>query len=159
MGKYSIVKNWVKALLVKQVLPTSAEDRQNDCVLWGTDQAEPVRIAETISRSKTASLCVQAIARYTYGNGFISKKLSGTNANKGQTFDEVLSAATIQIAKFWGVAFRVSYKFDDAAQKFVIAAIVNMPFEHCRLGIPDEAGVVSDIVVNPYFGTVEYKQQ
>jgi len=159
MGKYSIIRNWVKALLVKQVLPTSAEDRQNDCVLWGTDQAEPVRIAETISRSKTASLCAQAIARYTYGNGFISKKLSGTNANKGQTFDEVLSAATIQIAKFWGVAFRVSYKFDDSAQKFVIASIVNMPFEHCRLGIPDENGVISQIVVNPYFGTVEYKQQ
>lgn len=33
-----------------------------------------------------------------------------------------------------------------------------MPFENCRLGIPDSSGVISKIVVNPYFGTPLHDQ-
>ena len=58
------------------------------------------------------------------------------------------------MAKNWGIATLV--KYNKVGQ---ITQFTDIPFSSCRLGKPDDQGIISKIIYNPYFGTSIYKHQ
>lgn len=58
------------------------------------------------------------------------------------------------MSKTWGVASIV--RFNKAGG---ITEVYDIPFGYCRLGLPDDNGLISKIKYNPYFGTGLYKKE
>lgn len=54
--------------------------------------------------------------------------------------------------EFYG--FYLLFRYNVLAK---ITEIVPLPFQNCRLGVPDDNGYISKIYYNPFFGTSEYK--
>lgn len=54
----------------------------------------------------------------------------------------------------WGVASIIRYNKAGG-----ITEVYDIPFGYCRLGLPDDNGLISKIKYNPYFGTQYYKKQ
>lgn len=54
-------------------------------------------------------------------------------------------------AEFGGFYWNVIYNRNGQ-----ITEIYLLPFENCRMGIPDDSGFISQILYNPFFGTPEY---
>jgi hypothetical protein len=116
----------------------------NDCF--------PLEWHDIISKSPSASSCVSTISDFLEGNGFSDPDLNTLKVNmKGDTFLRVHHETSKSFSEYEG--FYLLFKFDGAGK---IVSIRVLPFESCRLGKPDDEGIISKIFYNPFFGTPEY---
>lgn len=120
---------------------------------YGDDDKFPLRLDEAISESETASSCLSTIQDFIEGFGFSDTELEKLVINpKGETFWQFHQQTTDSWAEFEG--FYWLLRFNALAQ---VTEIEFLPFENCRLGIPDDKGYISKVYYNPFFGTSEYK--
>lgn len=116
------------------------------------DDTWPLEWHEIISKSPSATACVSTIADFLEGIGFTNEDLDTLVVNrKGETFFQVHHQICQSFAEFEG--FYLHFMFDGAGK---ITEFRLLPFECCRLGKPDSAGIISKIYYNPFFGTKEY---
>jgi hypothetical protein len=100
---------------------------------------------------------MESLSNYIYGDGFKEKVLANENTGvDGKTFDQLLSEIASPFPRLKGFALIVKYTI--VGNEVLIKTLQSIPYESCRLGIPDDAGFIRSIVYNPYFGTEDYKR-
>ena len=111
---------------------------------YDTDNLYPQRALEAMYRSYTLSGIIPKKAGFLNGEGFEQLEL-----NDLVVHGEGLAAITLRelldnsaLAKTWskGFAWHINYNLN-----YTIASIKPIPFEYCRLGIPDDEGCVEKI--------------
>jgi len=118
---------------------------------YGTADAFPLKIAQAVQNSVTASACLQTVSKFIRGSGFTDASLNQKPANKlGETWLEVHDKVAKSYGQFRGFALNIKYNV-----KAEIIGVYSTPFEYCRLGKPDKKGMIYDIKYNPFFGTGE----
>lgn len=116
------------------------------------DDCFPLKWHKTISESPSAASCVSTIADFLEGFGFSDTELEKLVVNsKGETFFQIHQQTSASFAEFEGFYWHFMY---NASGKIVEWRL--LPFESCRLGVPDDKGWISKIFYNPFFGTDEY---
>lgn len=116
----------------------------------------PNQLANLVQGSPTATACLSTITDFITGEGFnLGEPLESLIINdQGLKFFRYHGIQSDSLAHYEGVASLVKYnKAGDITQ------IYDIPFAYCRLGKPDDKGVISKIHYNPYFGTIHYRKQ
>lgn len=116
----------------------------------------PNKLATLVKGSPTATACLSTITDFVAGEGFnqgpdLENKIINS---QGLTFGRFHSVLSDMLTHNWGVASLV--KYNRTGQ---ITQIFDIPFGYCRLGKPDDNGIISKIHYNPYFGTAHYRKQ
>lgn len=121
---------------------------------FGANDSFPNRLTKLIQGSPTATSCLSTWADFIAGEGFNEgEDLENLVINKaGLKFFQFHSIQSASFAKNWGIATLVRY--NRVGQ---ITEILDLPFSACRLGKPDDKGIISSIYYNPYFGTSLYR--
>lgn len=113
----------------------------------------PLEWARTIQDSPSGSACLSTVQDFLKGYGFSDPDLEKRQVNsKGETFFQIHQQTADSFAQFDGWYWLLRY---NRAGK--ITEIEVLPFENCRLGIPDDSGWIQNILYNPFFGTKLYK--
>lgn len=115
----------------------------------------PNKLAALVQGSPTATACLSTYADFVTGEGFnLGPDLENLKINnQGLTFGRFHAIQSDTFVHNWGVASLVKYNRVGG-----ITEIYDIPFGYCRLGKPDDNGVISKIYYNPYFGTSLYKK-
>lgn len=147
--------SWFKFYnLWRQPAPKNAGTIEN-YLPYGQNDDFPLQLDKSISESETATSCLSTVQDFIEGFGFSDTNLEKLVINsKGENFWQFHQQTTDSWAEFEG--FYWLLRFNALAQ---VTEIEFLPFENCRLGIPDSNGYISHIFYNPFFGTSEYKGQ
>jgi hypothetical protein len=116
----------------------------------------PNKLADLVQGSPTATACLSTQVDFVTGEGFnqgseLENKIINAQGLKFFRFHGIQSDSLVHN---WGVASLVKY-----SKTGQITEIYHIPFGYCRLGKPDDNGIISKIYYNPYFGTSLYKKQ
>jgi len=117
-------------------------DRTHKIQFYGLNNVYPqeqeqVRLASPLIKSST-----EILEDFINGTGWEENNEMIVN-ELGDTVQDVLNLLSLDYAKFNGFALHIN--FNGTGE---IESIQNIPFEYCRLGLPDDKGVVSNIVVS-----------
>jgi hypothetical protein len=125
-------------------------------ILYGEDDALPLRIAQAVEESPAAASCINTIAQFIKGSGFSEPDLQKFVIDQnGTTLWDFHCSLADSLALFWG--FSVNFKYDKAGR---IVNTFQLPFESCRFKEPGEKSpYITHIKYNPYFGTLENKKE
>lgn len=140
--------NRAKALIYRQPAGTGQKDLSRDILpYFQKDNAWPLKHAKAIQDSETATACLDTVVKFTRGSGFSKPELEKITANKEQNFWEF----HLEVVKSWrtfkGCYINVKYNVNAEPVEWHV-----LPFENCRLGVPDDRGFISTVVYNPFFG-------
>ena len=140
--------------LKREISTNAQKDQQSGTIIYGADNALPLRIAQAIDESPAASSCIDTTAQFIKGSGFSNKDAQKIKLDKsGTTLWDLHCALADSLALFWG--FSVNLKFNKYGK---ILFAYQMSFESCRLKKPEgDTPDIAEIVYNPYVGTTEYK--
>ena len=139
---------------------TAAVDQQvqstENTIIWGEDDALPLRILQAINSSPTATSCLGKVSDYMQGSGFTDPWLQAHPIDKdGTTLGQLHNQLCDYMAKLEGFSTRFTFdKKGDIVSCFV------MSLESCRFVRPatQESRKIREIKYNPYWGTPLYKQ-
>lgn len=147
--------NRAKALIHRQPAGTGQKDVGRDILpYFQKDNAWPLKHAKAIQDSETAVACLDTVVKFTRGAGFSQPELEKIKANKEQNFWEF----HLDVVKSWRTfkGYYINVKYNRKAEPVEWYVL---PFENCRLGVPDDRGYISCVVYNPFFGvTLEEKR-
>lgn len=124
-------------------------------IIWGADDAEPIRILDAIAQSPTTTNCVGKVEMFTRGSAFTDTGLMEMVINEdGETLWDLHCA----ICQYYSQldAFTVNFKYD---QKGRIINSYNVSTDSCRFAAEVETHKICGIKYNPYFGTSEYQMR
>lgn len=143
-----------EAVVKREVSTKSQVWQPEDIIIYGDDNALPLRIAKAVNQSPAAMACINTIAKYIKGSKFSNTDLMNLKIDKnGTTLWQLHTWLSDTLALFRG--FAVNFKFDRQGK---ITNVYPLSFESCRLAKPDDEGYVNVIKYNPYYGTSEYKK-
>lgn len=136
--------------------PASVADKRysEDHLPFGIFDNDPILLADSIYKSNAGNACLETFGEYVYGSGLEDGVSEHKVNTQGQTWGDIHSLCRTDIVMFGGFALNVKYNLLGE-----ITELYHLPFEFCRLSKPDDAGYVSKIFYNPYFGTTDYKQK
>jgi len=138
------------ALLERQPTVPSQTNSLDDIIIYGEDNALPLRIAQAVEESPAASSCIDTIAQFIKGSGFSDPELMKLIVDKnGTTLWDFHCGLADTLALLWG--FAVNFKFNEKGK---ITNSYQMSFESCRFKRPvGKSPYITHIKFNPYFGT------
>lgn len=156
--KEAISQSFIKVynLIQREFAYSGQVDASGKFIPFGLHNNFPQHLNELIRESPTATSCLSTTADFIAGEGFSSgEDLENLKINlQGQTFQQFHIIQSDIFAHNLGVATIVKYnKAGGITQMF------DVPFGYCRLGQPDDNGIISKIHYNPYFGTALYRSQ
>jgi hypothetical protein len=142
--------------LKREYATQSQKDGFEDIIIYGPDNAFPLRLALAVDESPAASACIETITKFIKGSGFSDPELQNIPVdNSGTTLWDFHCGLAETIATFWG--FAVNFKF---ARNGKIDQSFQTSFECCRFAMPPEKDPnITQIRHNPYYGTAEYRQE
>lgn len=115
---------------------------------YGADNDYPQRVQEILAASVTGGSCCNVYASFINGKGFIDEETSQQPCNReGERMDDLLHAISSDLANFGGFALHLNYN----ANHFV-TSVHHIPFEHVRLGLPDESGRITNVKIHQDWG-------
>jgi len=113
----------------------------------------PIEWARIISESPSAASCLSTRCDFVEGFGFSDEALEKLVINKKkETFWHVHHQTVKEYEQNFGFYWLVKY---NSLGK--VTEIEVLPFENCRLDLPDDNGYISKIFYNPFFGTPQYQ--
>jgi hypothetical protein len=126
-----------------------------DTILYGEDDALPLRIALAVEKSPAASSCTETVAQFIKGAGFSDPALMDLVVDEsGTTLWELHESLSDCLSLFEG--FAVNFKYNPAGK---IVQSYMLGFEGCRMTMPAEnSPIITHIKHNPYFGTNEWRR-
>lgn len=156
--KEAISQPFVKIynFVVREFAYSQQIDASAGYIPYGPGDNFPQRLADLVKHSPTATSCLSTYADFITGEGLnLGKTLENLKINsQGLTFFRYHTIQSDIFSKNWGVATIVKYnRVGDITEMY------DVPFGYCRLGKPDDKGVISKIHYNPYFGTAQYRKQ
>lgn len=123
-----------------------AENRVDGILMYGKDNLYPQRMIELMKRSGAATRSVSLLSKFVVGAGFVDAALNSEDLiinHAGQTPLDLLQDVANTWGPFRGAAIHTDFNgFLQPINPKVI------DFEYCRLGVPDEKGHVSKIVIS-----------
>jgi hypothetical protein len=143
--------------LEREATTKSQKDITEGTLIWGTDNALPLRIAQAIEDSPAASSCIDTVTKFIKGAKFSDPDLMKLKVDKsGKTLWDLHTELSASLA--WIRAFSVNFKFNVKGK---ITQAYSMSVENCRFVKPDDdlAKDITDLKYNPYFGTSEYNRK
>lgn len=143
--------------LRRQATTRSQVDFAEDTLVYGEDDAFPLRMAQAVQDSPAATACIGTKAQFIQGASFSDKELMKVKINKhGQTLWDLHCSLSKVLALFEG--FAVLFKFNP---KLKITNVYILAFESVRFVKPadDLATEITHVKYNPYFGTSEFKKE
>lgn len=142
--------------LKREISTPSQRNWAEGTILYGEDDALPLRIAQAVEESPATASCINTIAQFIKGSGFTDKDLARFVIDQnGTTLWDFHCSLADSLALFWG--FSVNFKYDKAGR---IINTFQLPFESCRFKEPGEKSpYITHIKYNPYFGTQENKKE
>lgn len=142
--------------LKREYATLSQKDGFEDIIIYGPDNAFPLRLALAVEQSPAASSCIDTITKFIKGSGFSDEELmSHTVDAAGTTLWDLHCQLSESLATFWGFTVNFKYRKDGKIEQSFFT-----PFENCRMAMPPEKDPnITKIRYNPYYGTGEYKQE
>lgn len=141
--------------LFRQPVQPVQVDFSNNTLWYGEDNSFPLRLATLVQESPAASSCISVLSDFIEGAGFVTPSPEDIIINgRGQRFGEIHSLVSESFALFEGFALLVKYTIEGK-----ISEIFSVPFENLRLMKPDDSGIISKVILNPYFGTAIYQKK
>lgn len=118
----------------------------------GAYDSFPLVWDKAIQESPSASSCLSTIQDFIEGFGFSDTALEKLPVNaKNETFWQIHHQTVKSFAEFEGVYWLLRFNSLSGITEWEV-----LPFENCRLGVPDDKGYISKIYYNPFFGTKDY---
>lgn len=154
----SLIHPFIKVynFIQREWAPTSIIENQGKFIpyLHGSNNNFPQELASLVQGSPTATSCLSTLTDFIAGEGFnLGEDLENLVLNpQGLTFSQFNAVCADSMAHDWGVASII--KYNGAGR---ITQVHDIPFGYCRLGLPDDKGIISKIKYNPYFGTSLYQ--
>ncbi len=109
---------------------------------YDSDNCYPQRMEELKKNSGNATIATRRFAKQIKGLGFEDEALGSLVVNrKGMTMNKLLSLLADDYAVFFGWALHLPHNI-----RGTIFELKHIPFEQCRLGVPDDQDYVSKIV-------------
>jgi uncharacterized protein YdaT len=119
-------------------------DVYDDIMRFDMDNLYPQRALEVMRRSYTLKAVIERVADFLNGEGFQDVNLANLKVNNkglaGQTMNDLLVDLSLQYAPWRSLALHIGYNLN-----YRISSITVVPFEFCRLGVPDAYGKITDI--------------
>ena len=117
-------------------------DSQFDISMYGADNLYPQRMNELMLRSPLLKSAVGILEDFINGSGW---EINGDIVlnHKGETSTDLLNLVAEDFANYDG--FSLHLNTNGLGE---IAEIQHIPFEYCRLGLPTNEGVISEILVS-----------
>ena len=147
--------SWFKFYsLFRQAAPRNSQtvDKYLPYTWAGAFDAFPLEWDEAISKSPSASSCLSTIQDFLEGFDFNDPDLGKKVVNaKGETLWQLHHQTVKSFAEFEGFYWLLRYNSLGNVTEWEL-----LPFENCRLGVPDDKGYISKIYYNPFFGTSAY---
>lgn len=159
MGVIDTVKHgFVKVFnLIQREIAYPSQVDSNDKYIpyFDVNDNFPVELNRLVAGSPTATSCLSTLTDFITGEGFnLGEDLENKVINnQGLTFGQFHGIQSDYLAHDWGVASLIKYN-----QTGDITEVFDLNFSNCRLGVPDDKGVISKIKYNPYYGTAHYKR-
>jgi hypothetical protein len=139
-------------LIKREPARPGMKDMAEKILPYGQNNAFPLVLAQLVQESPVASSCISTIADFIEGSGFSDENSRNIKLNsQGETLGTIHSINAQTFALYEGIALNIKYNAD-----FKISDIFTIPFENCRLAIPDDNGYISKIRYNPYYGTSQF---
>jgi len=141
--------------LKREISTNAQKNYQDGTIIYGDDDALPLRIAQAVEDSPATSSCLETHAQFIKGAGFSNPDLMNIKVDgAGTTLWQLHCALAESLSIFWG--FAANLKFNKAGK---IQKAYHMSFESCRFKKPEvDTPYITSLVYNPYFGTTEYKK-
>lgn len=128
--------------------------KDTDTIVWGEDDALPLRILQAVDSSPTTTACIGTLEQFLIGSAFTDEKLMELVINKdGQTLFDLHCQICKYVANLDG--FSVNFKF-NGGHKITNAYL--MSHESERFKTPVEGTKKIEVIrYNPYFGTDQWR--
>lgn len=156
--KQEIKSSFVKIynFIQREFAYSSQIDHQGKHIPYGHTDSFPNKLLDLVEGSPTATACLSTYADFVTGEGFnLGADIENRIINsQGLTFGKFHGVQADTLTHNWGIASII--KFNKVGQ---ITEVFDIPFSYCRLGKPDDNGVISKIHYNPYFGTSLYRSE
>ena len=139
--------------LVREKSVQSQKNWNEDTIIYGEDDALPLRIAQAVDESPATTACINTVSQFIKGSQFSDPALMKLKVDQyGTTLWDLHNQISDYMALFEG--FAVNFKYDF--QGTITNAYV-IPFENVRF-VKSDSREISLFKYNPYFGTREYKK-
>lgn len=142
--------------LKREATTPAQKNAAEDTIIWGIDDAFPLRLAHAIQQSPATTACLDTRAQFIKGAGFSDKTIMRQRINQyGETLWQLHCKLANMLSYFRGFAVNLKY---NAKGRILMA--YDMPFENIRFVKPknDLVTHIDKIKYNPYFGTDQYKK-
>lgn len=136
--------------LFKEEPPKHLKNKQDGYVLLGKNDKEALLLSSVLNQSPTARACIDTFIDYTQGRITVGDVSCGYE----EKFKTLHNKVATDLVEFGGVYIHLMYNFKGEATK-----VKHLPYEQCRLGIPDDLGYVSKVFFNPQFATEDYNKK
>lgn len=133
--------------------PEGRKDKSTNIVKYGNDNDFPQRLTEAVYSSPTAQAALDIMTKYIGGGGFTSEDIGKIVVGEKQTLAGLHGKLAEDFGCLCGIAVLVRYNSNGKPVSYE-----HVPFENCRLELPDENGQVRHIHYNPFFGTSDFKK-
>lgn len=117
-------------------------DYNHRILFYGTDNLYPQRMEQLRLRSPLLVSATRLFEDFINGSGWELNNDIILN-RRGETGRDVLNLASMDFSRSNGFALHLNF---DARGK--VTEVQHIPFEYCRLGLPDEFGNISTVVVS-----------
>lgn len=139
-------------LIKREPVRPGMKDIAEKILPFGPNNAFPLVLAQLVQESPVASACISTISDFIEGSGFSEESLKDFKINsQGDTLGSIHSINSQTFAMYEGIALNIKYNAE-----LKISEVYTIPFENCRLAIPDDNGYISKIRYNPYYGTSQF---
>lgn len=140
--------------LVRQEVTINQVRKDTNTIVWGQDDALPLRILQAVDESPTTTSCIGTKEQFLKGSGFTDQKLMDLVINKeGQTLFDLHCQICQYIANLDG--FAVNFKYNGAG-KITNSYILALESARFREQAP-KSKKIEIIRYNPYFGTDQWR--
>lgn len=138
--------------LVRQQISKNQTTNEGYIPYFGDDDSFPLKWAKLISESPSATSCLSTINSFVQGYGFSDEDLENLIVDsKGGTLFQLHQKTVKDFDQNEGFYWLVRYNMVGKVTEWEL-----LPFENCRLGKPDDSGIISKIYYNAFFGTDQY---
>lgn len=140
--------------LIREKSVNIQKNYYEDTILYGEDDALPLRIAQAVDESPATTACINTVSQFIKGSQFSDNSLMDLKVDAfGTTLWELHNQLSDYMALFEG--FAVNLKYNAQGQ---VTAAYSIPFESIRF-VKSDSREISYFKYNPYFGTQEYKKE
>ena len=117
-------------------------DNTERIIYYGYDNYYPQQMTEVRLRSPLIKTAASILEDFINGSGWTENNELVLN-DDGETSRDLLNLVAMDYSQFNGFALHLNFNALGA-----VTSVEHIPFEYCRLGLPDELGKVRTVVVS-----------